>query len=71
MKAEKVKLMFPSLAEGMRLWVKARELSDNWNLVIYQSPKEFSGIPPTQGLQQVVCYVLPRQTQLMLTSCLQ
>lgn len=59
MKAEKVKLMFPILAEGMRRWVKARELSDNWNLVIYKPPKEFSRIPPTQGLQQIVCCVHP------------
>lgn len=72
MKAEKVRLMLPTVTEGLR-WVpkpqEPREFPDNWDLVIYETPKEFSRPPPTQGLQQVVCHVCPSQTQLMLSFC--
>lgn len=51
-KAGKVRLMLPTVTEGLR-WlptprspenrcVKARELPDNWDLVIYKTPKQFS-----------------------------
>lgn len=74
------KLMLPAITEGLR-WVpnspgaqktdcvKVRELPDNWDLVIYKTPKEFSRPPLTQVLQWVVCHVCPSQIQLMLSFC--